>query len=299
VGQDRPARRGQEKPEHQVTGGHGDEANWREIAVGLVVPLAALLVWQGVAAMGWVNQNVLPSPLQVWHKWVEYLLPLQDFAQFQENGGGGRLAWLFSGELIHDALGSMYRVVVGFLVGAGLALPLGLAMGASQHRVRVDESAGAAAAADSADRLHPAVDPVVRPGQSAGRVPDRAGRLLPGADEYHRRRAPGRRHLPARGAQPRRRRTTMFLRVILPAAVPYILAGVRIGIGTAFIVVIVSEMIAVNNGLGFRILEAREYFWSDKIIAGMITIGLLGLAIDIGMNRLNNYLLRWHRGLEH
>ena len=94
-------------------------------------------------------------------------------------------------------------------------------------------------------------------------------------------------------------RGTMFLRVILPAAVPYILAGVRIGIGTAFIVVIVSEMIAVNNGLGFRILEAREYFWSDKIIAGMITIGMLGLAIDLGMNRLNNYLLRWHRGLEH
>jgi ABC-type nitrate/sulfonate/bicarbonate transport system permease component len=89
-------------------------------------------------------------------------------------------------------------------------------------------------------------------------------------------------------------RASMFLRVILPAAVPYILSGVRIGIGTAFIVVIVSGMIAVNSGLGYRILEAREYFWSDKI-----TIGLLGLAIDIGVNRLNNYLLRWHRGLEH
>ena len=79
---------------------------------------------------------------------------------------------------------------------------------------------------------------------------------------------------------------------------PYILTGVRIGIGMAFIVVIVSEMIAVNNGLGYRILEAREYFWSDKIIAGMITIGLLGLGIDTGMSRLNARLLRWHRGLE-
>ena len=75
--------------------------------------------------------------------------------------------------------------------------------------------------------------------------------------------------------------------------------GVRIGIGTAFIVVIVSEMIAVNDGLGFRILEAREFMWSDKIIAGMITIGLLGLAIDTAVSRLNNHLLRWHRGLEH
>jgi NitT/TauT family transport system permease protein len=39
--------------------------------------------------------------------------------------------------------------------------------------------------------------------------------------------------------------------------------------------------------------------WSDKIIAGMLTIGLLGLGIDLVMNLLNNYLLRWHRGLDH
>jgi len=62
-------------------------------------------------------------------------------------------------------------------------------------------------------------------------------------------------------------------------------------------VVIVSEMIAVNNGLGFRILEAREFFWSDKIIAGMLSIGLLGLGIDTGMERLNAWLLKWHRGI--
>jgi NitT/TauT family transport system permease protein len=85
---------------------------------------------------------------------------------------------------------------------------------------------------------------------------------------------------------------------MLPAAAPHILSGMRVGMGTAFIVVIVAEMIAVNGGLGFRILEAREYFWSDKIMAGMLTIGLLGLAIDLGMNKLSNHLLRWQRGLE-
>ena len=72
----------------------------------------------------------------------------------------------------------------------------------------------------------------------------------------------------------------------------------RIGIGVAFIVVIVAEMIAVNNGLGYRILEAREFYWSDKIIVGMLTIGLLGLALDTGMEKLNAHLLRWHRGLD-
>jgi NitT/TauT family transport system permease protein len=90
----------------------------------------------------------------------------------------------------------------------------------------------------------------------------------------------------------------LFRRVMIPAAMPYILTGVRVGIGVAFIVVIVAEMIAVNAGLGYRILEAREYFWSDKVIAGMFTIGLCGLGIDVGMSRLNGWLLRWHRGVE-
>nr|WP_229442619.1 ABC transporter permease [Massilia psychrophila] len=265
---------------------------WREIGVGLVVPAAIIALWQVVAAMGWVNPQVLPSPLAVVAKWIAYLLPLQPYVE------GSKLAWYFSGELIIDSLSSMYRVVVGFAIGAGLALPIGLAMGAS-------------------NRVYAWLNPLfqlLRPVPPIAYIPlsilwfglgnppavflIALGAFFPvlmntiagvrQVDSIYLRAA---RNL---GANQR----TMFLRVILPASVPYILAGVRIGIGTAFIVVIVSEMIAVNNGLGFRILEAREYFWSDKIIAGMITIGLWGLAIDVGMNRLNNYLLRWHRGME-
>lgn len=273
---------------------------WRDIAVGLVVPAIAIAVWQLAASMGWVNANILPSPLAVWNKWVAYLLPLQDFATWHEiNPAGSGLAWMFSGELVNDSLGSLYRVVVGFAVGAALALPLGLAMGASRV-------------------VHAWMNPLVqllRPIPPIAYIPlsilwfglgnppaiflIAIGAFFPvlmntiagvrQVDGIYLRAA---RNLGAGGV-------TMFLRVILPAAVPYILTGMRIGVGTAFIVVIVSEMIAVNNGLGFRITEAREYFWSDKIIAGMITIGLLGLAIDWIMNRLNNHLLRWHRGLEH
>jgi NitT/TauT family transport system permease protein len=265
---------------------------WREFGVGLVVPAAIIAFWQFIAMMGWVNPQVLPSPVAVVEKWVAYLLPLQPYAE------GSKLAWYFSGELIIDSLGSMYRVLVGFVIGAGLALPIGLAMGAS-------------------NRVYAWLNPLfqlLRPIPPIAYIPlsilwfglgnppavflIALGAFFPvlmntiagvrQVDSIYLRAA---RNL---GANQR----TMFLRVILPASVPYILAGVRIGIGTAFIVVIVSEMIAVNNGLGFRILEAREYFWSDKIIAGMITIGLWGLAIDVGMNRLNNHLLRWHRGLE-
>src|SRR4051794_14155842 len=103
--------------------------NWQEGAIGLVVPAVAIGIWQWVAMNGWVNEHVLPSPLEVARKWFAYLLPLNEFKDYT---GGGWWSWAFSGELVVDSLGSMYRVVVGFLIGAVLALPLGLAMGASR-----------------------------------------------------------------------------------------------------------------------------------------------------------------------
>jgi NitT/TauT family transport system permease protein len=269
--------------------------NWREVGAGVIVPIVLIAIWQTATSMGWVNEHVLPSPWAVVTRWVAYLLPAKSFAET----GGNWLAWAISGELIVDATGSMYRVVVGFCVGAGLALPLGLMMGASP-------------------RVYAWLNPlaqVLRPIPPIAYIPlailwfglgnppaiflISIGAFFPVLINT----IAGVRHVDgiylraARNLGANQR--TLFMRVILPASVPYILSGVRIGIGTAFIVVIVSEMIAVNNGLGFRILEAREYFWSDKIIAGMISIGMLGLAIDIGVNKLNNYLLRWHRGLEH
>ena len=268
--------------------------NWHEIGTGLVVPAVVILLWQASAMLGWVNPQVLPSPVAVVQKWIEYALPLTAY----DPAATSWLSWAMSGELWMDTLGSMYRVVVGFAVGAGLALPLGLMMGSSQR---------AYAWFNPLMQLLRPIPPIAYIPLSIlwfglGNAPAvfliAIGAFFPvlmntiagvrQVDGIYIRAA---RNL---GVSQR----TMFVRVMLPAAVPYILSGVRIGIGTAFIVVIVSEMIAVNNGLGFRILEAREYFWSDKIIAGMISIGLLGLFIDIGMNKLNNHLLRWHRGLE-
>ena len=100
---------------------------WRSAGAGMVAPALVLATWQAVAALGWVNPQVLPSPGAVVEKWFDYLLPLQPYAPTQ----GSWLAWALSGELLRDALGSLYRVVTGFVIGAGLALPLGLAMGAS------------------------------------------------------------------------------------------------------------------------------------------------------------------------
>lgn len=262
---------------------------------GAIVPLVVLALWQSVSGLGWVNPQVLPSPLAVVEKWWAYLAPMEPY----DGGTSSYVAWLVSGELIRDALGSLYRVLVGFVVGTALALPLGLLMGANARIYHL---------------FNPLIQ-VLRPIPPIAYIPLAIlwfglgnppavfliviGAFFPVLMNT----IAGVRHVDGIYLRAARNlgasRRTMFSRVILPAATPYILSGMRIGIGTAFIVVIVSEMIAVNNGLGFRILEAREYFWSDKIIAGMLTIGLLGLAIDTAMNRLNNHLLRWHRGLEH
>ena len=266
----------------------------KDFAHGALVPVLLLILWEAGSRLGLFSEVLLPSPTAVAIKWWSYLLPMQP-----QEAGQSYLAWLFSGELPHDAYSSLYRVVAGFIIGAGLALPLGLLMGASPRIY---------------DLFNPLMQ-ILRPIPPIAYIPlallwfglgnppsfflIAIGAFFPvlmntiagvrQVDGIYLRAA---RNL---GVS----QWTMFTRVILPAATPYILAGVRIGIGTAFIVVIVSEMIAVNDGLGFRILEAREFMWSDKIIAGMITIGLLGLFIDTAVSRLNNHLLRWHRGLEH
>lgn len=268
---------------------------WREIGVGLVVPVVLVSVWYFYSARGWVNPQMLPAPNVVLSRWITYLIPAEVYDATRDS----LINWIFSGELIRDAMGSLYRVLVGFGIGAGLALPLGLIMGANQLAYTL---------LNPLVQLHRPIPPIAfiplailwfGLGNAPAIFLIALGAFFPvlmntiagvrQVDSIYIRAA---RNLGAN-------QITLFVRVMLPAAVPYILSGVRIGIGNAFIVVIVSEMIAVNNGLGFRILEAREYFWTDKIIAGMYSIGFCGLMIDIAMSRLNNYLLRWHRGLEH
>jgi len=263
---------------------------------GVLVPLLVVLLWEALARAGIFSPVVMPAPSAVAVKWWAYLLPTEAYDPAVHSSW---LAWAISGELPIDTAGSLYRVVVGFLVGGILALPLGLLMGASQ-------------------RIYALFNPLVqilRPIPPIAYIPlailwfglgnppsvflIAIGAFFPVLMNT----IAGVRHVDGIYLRAARNlgvnQWTLFTRVMLPAATPYILAGVRIGIGTAFIVVIVSEMIAVNNGLGFRILEAREFMWSDKIIAGMLSIGFLGLAIDTAVSRLNNHLLRWHRGLEH
>ncbi len=83
--------------------------------------------------------------------------------------------------------------------------------------------------------------------------------------------------------------------VVLPAILPQLIVGMRITVGIAWLVVVAAEMIAVNSGLGFLIIDARNagnrY---DLVVAGMILIGAIGVALDLlmrGLERLPS--VRW------
>ena len=95
---------------------------------GVAIPATAVAVWQLLSMLGYVNPLILPAPSAVLVRWYQYLAPMEPYDPAKMSYA----AWVFSGELIHDAYASLYRVVVGFLIGAGLALPLGLAMGANE-----------------------------------------------------------------------------------------------------------------------------------------------------------------------
>jgi len=73
---------------------------------------------------------------------------------------------------------------------------------------------------------------------------------------------------------------TIFLRVVVPASTPFILVGMRIGLGAAWATVVAAELIAAQDGLGRSMQKAQLYYQIDTIFVGLVMIGLLGLAMD-------------------
>ncbi len=90
----------------------------------------------------------------------------------------------------------------------------------------------------------------------------------------------------------------LFRRVILPAALPQIITGIRIALGIAWLVVVAAEMIAVNSGLGYLIIDARNAGKRyDLVVAGMVMIGLIGLVLDLLIRQLEKFdEVKWGYG---
>lgn len=95
-------------------------------------------------------------------------------------------------------------------------------------------------------------------------------------------------------------RYTLFSQVVIPAVLPQMIVGMRVGLGVAWLVVVAAEMIALRSGLGYMIMDSRNagnrY---DLVIAGMILIGLIGLMLDGAMRLLEGLkMVRWRYARE-
>ena len=82
-------------------------------------------------------------------------------------------------------------------------------------------------------------------------------------------------------------------KIVLPGALPGILAGFRISTSIALILLVSAEMIGAQYGIGAFILQAGNLMLTDQLLAGVLLISILGLVVGTGLTRLEKWLLRW------
>jgi NitT/TauT family transport system permease protein len=232
----------------------------------------ALLVWQ--TAVTWTQTRIFPGPIQV----VRGLRELSS-----------------KGVLIRYVRDSLVRVLSGYLSALLLGVPSGLLLG--WHR--------------AAEECFNPVIQVVRPISPLAWTPLAivwfgVGNVTPVFLIFLASFFPivvstinGVRNVPPVlrnagrnfGLMP----AALLRRVIFPAALPQILIGLRIALGIAWLVVVAAEMIAVDSGLGYLIIDSRNAGKRyDLVIAGMLLIGLIGLGLDAAMRRVERLQsIRW------
>ena len=88
-------------------------------------------------------------------------------------------------------------------------------------------------------------------------------------------------------------RSKFIRQVVLPGALPAIMTGVRVGIGVAWMCVVAAEMIAASRGVGYMIMDARQLSQPETVIVGMLVIGVCGKLMDMGLYRLERWLIPW------
>jgi ABC-type nitrate/sulfonate/bicarbonate transport system permease component len=85
----------------------------------------------------------------------------------------------------------------------------------------------------------------------------------------------------------------IFWHVVLPAATPNIITGMRLAFGLSFFVIVAAEFIAADSGLGFLINDARTFFLVSNMLLGAAVIGIIGVLANVLLRKLEGRLLRW------
>ncbi len=90
---------------------------------------------------------------------------------------------------------------------------------------------------------------------------------------------------------------TLIWKVVIPAASPFIMTGLRVALAIALILVVISEMVGATSGIGYFILDAQRSFRIPQMYAGMLVLALLGYLLNRFFLLADSRLMAWHRGL--
>jgi ABC-type nitrate/sulfonate/bicarbonate transport system permease component len=91
-------------------------------------------------------------------------------------------------------------------------------------------------------------------------------------------------------------RRDQILRVTLPSAAPQIFAGMRTALSLALILMVISEMVASTNGIGYFVLQSQRSFAIPEMWSGILLLGILGYVLNVIFVLIERRVLRWHRG---
>ena len=227
-------------------------------ALGLLLPL---LGWMALAGSGWVDPVFLPGPGAVL----------------------ARLSTWWADGLLEDIGISTLRVLGGWALSALVALPLGLLIGSFRTLQALLEPLTDFIRYMPAVAFVPLVMVWVGIDEGAKVAVIFIGTffqmVLMVAEDI--RRVPQAQVEAAQTMGASRREVVE--KVLVPSAKPALLDTLRVTMGWAWTYLVVAELVAASSGLGFAILKAQRFLQTDKIFAGIVLIGLIGLVIDQGL----------------
>lgn len=253
-----------------------NSGNVKKTILVLLPPVVFIAFWQIWADLGKINTHLIPSPLMI----------VDNFIILIRNG-----------RLWKNVSISLIRVFVGFAIGASLGMVIGFLMGLYKKIYLLLSLFVSILRPIPTIALIPVFILIMGIGESSKYAIIAIGSFwsvllntIHGVESVDNK-------LLEVGYAYRISKMDQVFRIILPSALPSMLTGMRLGVGSAWISVIGAEMIAASRGIGYMITYARDNSQISTMYAGVLTIGLIGLLIDRILITVHKFYLKKSRGI--
>jgi NitT/TauT family transport system permease protein len=242
--------------------------------LSIVSPLALLLLWDVLVRLGVIDARFFPAPSTV-----------------------ATTLWAMtkSGELWLNTEASLVRLFWGFLVGGIPALGLGIAMGLSPLLRAIVEPLIAATYPIPKSAIMPLILLIFGLGEASKIAMVAIGVFFPvamnavtGVLEINKI------YLDV-GRNYQASRWQVFRTIALPGALPFIMTGIKLGVGLGLILIAISEMLGAKSGLGYLIWNAKDWSNVAQVICGMLAISATVLVLDSALRSIEHRFIPWQR----